>query len=452
LSQASIPQGTFEQLPVLSPSLYTESCLWSRGETLASWLLPRALELTYTAWDLKPFAEDCGHRGEPFRWDEERRFQLRCELDAAYFHLYLGTGEWQQAPGEPEADFARLKSAFPTPRHAVEYVMDTFPLVRKADEEKHGRYRTKERILELYDELSSGRPFVSSLLPPAGAREEDEPEYGPPLDLFGEPLNLPPAEELVVQAFAEVRDGRSSEYVVCAPDYERRYHDRLKELGLRLTPADANLMLWNARRSRRLTHLPASRPYSPAKELASYEFVCEWAYRHLIASLRQAGHGYRSTTLERILCIPEWREQFDELVARIKPGFSPLDYRWVAMRVRKRSGEKRVATPSLFDEMVPATEAARKLPDSPGAYLIRSAAGEQLYTGWAPNLREQANRLVDTGKGQIIPGWLLVGHAPAEAVAFQALPAGTTDADLHDLWRANLHKGRPLLNLFEEAA
>ncbi|MBU0719541.1 MAG: N-6 DNA methylase, partial [Planctomycetes bacterium] len=29
------------------------------------------LELSYTAWDLEPFAKDCGYDGPPFRWDEE---------------------------------------------------------------------------------------------------------------------------------------------------------------------------------------------------------------------------------------------------------------------------------------------------------------------------------------------------------------------------------------------
>jgi hypothetical protein len=27
----------------------------------------------------------------PYRWDHERRSIMRCELDAAFFHLYLGT-------------------------------------------------------------------------------------------------------------------------------------------------------------------------------------------------------------------------------------------------------------------------------------------------------------------------------------------------------------------------
>ena len=60
----------------------------------------RVLELSYSAWDLEPFGLDCGWSGPPFRWDEERRFLLRCELDAAYFHLYFSAdsdGQWRPA-------------------------------------------------------------------------------------------------------------------------------------------------------------------------------------------------------------------------------------------------------------------------------------------------------------------------------------------------------------------
>src|SRR5262249_14084601 len=104
------------------------------------------------------------------RREEHCRFHLRCELVAAFFHLSLGTGEWRQAAGEPDADFARLKEAFPTPRHAVEYVMETFPIVRQQDEQAHGRYRTKEQILAVYDavaeEARTGRPYQTPLDPP----------------------------------------------------------------------------------------------------------------------------------------------------------------------------------------------------------------------------------------------------------------------------------------------
>ncbi len=49
---------------------------------------PSFLEFTYTAWDLEPFARDVGYDGPPFRWDPKRRFLLRAELDAAFFHFY----------------------------------------------------------------------------------------------------------------------------------------------------------------------------------------------------------------------------------------------------------------------------------------------------------------------------------------------------------------------------
>jgi hypothetical protein len=138
----------FKQLPVLPPEVFDRPCLWSPGETLAHWIRPRVLELAYTAWDLEAFARDLGYEGPPFRYDPERRFQLRCELDAAFFLLYLGTPEEWEREATPE-----LKALFPTPRDAVAYILDQFPIVRRRDEERYGTYRTKEQILARYDEL-----------------------------------------------------------------------------------------------------------------------------------------------------------------------------------------------------------------------------------------------------------------------------------------------------------
>ncbi|GIV55416.1 MAG: hypothetical protein KatS3mg040_0184 [Candidatus Kapaibacterium sp.] len=84
----------------------------------------------------------------PFRYDPERRFQLRCELDALFFLLYLGTPELWEEEATPE-----LKALFPTPRDAVAYILDQFPIVRRKDEERYGTYRTKETILQRYDQM-----------------------------------------------------------------------------------------------------------------------------------------------------------------------------------------------------------------------------------------------------------------------------------------------------------
>jgi len=168
------------QLPVPSPILFNAPAAWHRLATIDQWVRLRVLELTYTAWDLEPFARDCGWSGPPFRWDEERRFLLRCELDAAFFHLYLSAeanGDWCRAERETEEDLARLKASFPTPREAVAYIMDTFPIVKRKDEEKWGDYRTKRVILEIYDAMSdsicTGHPYQTRLDPPPGPLEAD---------------------------------------------------------------------------------------------------------------------------------------------------------------------------------------------------------------------------------------------------------------------------------------
>jgi hypothetical protein len=169
--------NVFRQLVVLPPSIHEISPIWNTTMSLVDWLLPRILELVYTAHDLAPLARDCGDDGSPFSWNDERRFEIRCELDAAFFHLYLPCepdGSWRQAEGETPQQLAALKGHFPQPRHAVAYILDQFPIVRQKDEQAHGSYRTRERILAIYDAMlaaqRSGHPYQTTLNPPPGSR------------------------------------------------------------------------------------------------------------------------------------------------------------------------------------------------------------------------------------------------------------------------------------------
>ena len=71
---------------------------------------------------------------------------MRCELDAAYFHLYG------------------------IERDDVDYIMETFPIVKRRDEKQHGGYRTKRVMLDVYDAMGrameSGEPYQTLLDPP----------------------------------------------------------------------------------------------------------------------------------------------------------------------------------------------------------------------------------------------------------------------------------------------
>lgn len=133
-----------KQLPIPDPDQFLEEV--AQGVTYTEFIIPRVLELTYTAHDLAGFAYELGYEGPPFLWDDERRFLLRCELDAAFFLMYG------------------------LERDDVDYIMDTFPGVEREDDSAHGEYRTKRFILEIYDDMvncmRNGVSYETRLSPP----------------------------------------------------------------------------------------------------------------------------------------------------------------------------------------------------------------------------------------------------------------------------------------------
>lgn len=100
-----------EQLPILPPQIFERPMAWNATKTYAEWITERVDFLMEGPWDVA------------------QRAETRAELDALMFYLY----------GMDEDD--------------IEYIMGTFPIVQRKDEEKHGEYRTKRLILEKYGEL-----------------------------------------------------------------------------------------------------------------------------------------------------------------------------------------------------------------------------------------------------------------------------------------------------------
>ncbi|QKZ23287.1 Eco57I restriction-modification methylase domain-containing protein [Streptomyces chartreusis] len=150
ISDAHMKLFIWKQLPVPSPTTL---------EPHLPFLLPRILELVYTAYDMTPLARDLGDEGEPFRWDEARRAQLRAELDAYFFHLY----------GISVED--------------TDYILETFQSesggLKNNEIGKFGEYRTKRLVLTEYHRMTTAgltleKPlldsdtYASPLIPPPG--------------------------------------------------------------------------------------------------------------------------------------------------------------------------------------------------------------------------------------------------------------------------------------------
>jgi hypothetical protein len=133
-----------EQLPVIAserfdeplPAKFVEAMRAAKlmnghqpQPTVAGFVVPQVLALSYTAHDMAPFARDLGYvdgAGQvlpPFVWNEDERRARLAGLDALFFYLY----------GLDASD--------------ATYIMDSFPIVRAQDETTFGRYKTRDDVL-----------------------------------------------------------------------------------------------------------------------------------------------------------------------------------------------------------------------------------------------------------------------------------------------------------------
>ena len=135
-----------KQLPVLPPSFYNLHAQWLGKGTILDWIRPRVLELIYNSIAMGGFARDMGRNEPPLVYDEDRRFYIRCELDAAYFIFY-------------QADI-----------EVIAYVLDQFPIVKRKDIDEYGNFRTTNLIQEIFasmtDAIDSGETYETDLFPP----------------------------------------------------------------------------------------------------------------------------------------------------------------------------------------------------------------------------------------------------------------------------------------------
>ena len=121
-----------EQLPILPLEAFARPIGATSAEAI---IRDHVLRLSYTAHDLKPFAEDMGHQGAPFAWDAEERLHLRARLDALFFLLY----------GLNRDDAA--------------YILSTFPIIQREEEAQFaGRFRSRDLILGYMAAFAAGDP------------------------------------------------------------------------------------------------------------------------------------------------------------------------------------------------------------------------------------------------------------------------------------------------------
>lgn len=169
-----------KQFPVLTPQDFN-------GNDFII-IVPKVIELTYTSWDNKPFADDvwkeadedlraaitqqweankaitgghtwappewCDDYGTspemiegcplpPFKWDEERRAVLKAELDAIYAKLYGLTTEELRYILDPQDVYG------------PDFPGETFRVLKEKEIKLYGEYRTRRLVLEAWERLNN---------------------------------------------------------------------------------------------------------------------------------------------------------------------------------------------------------------------------------------------------------------------------------------------------------
>jgi hypothetical protein len=168
----SLSYFILKQLPLPTPQQLTIDHL--------SFLVPRVLELVYTSWDIKSFADDVwasaseslqkilkqkwnahpttineeiikhktktpeGFPYPPFTWDENRRAILRAELDAYYAKLF-------------GLEYDELRYVLdPVDAFGGQFPSETFRVLKEKEIKQYGEYRTRRLVLEAWERLGLG--------------------------------------------------------------------------------------------------------------------------------------------------------------------------------------------------------------------------------------------------------------------------------------------------------
>lgn len=124
-----------QQFPVLPPSSFSSQDV--------DFVAERVLELSYTSHAMRPWAEDLGYHGPAFGWHEDRRMDLRAELDAFYALKYgLSRDELRYVldPGDVKGR---------------DYPSETFRVLKANEERRFNEFRTQRLVLDAYDRLSN---------------------------------------------------------------------------------------------------------------------------------------------------------------------------------------------------------------------------------------------------------------------------------------------------------
>jgi hypothetical protein len=198
-------------------------------------------------------------------------------------------------------------------------------------------------------------------------------------------------KQVVKNTFLRTHTGRSTDDVVIDEELNRRFIAACQEELPFACPEVLNWTLYNLRKAAGL---------GPVTQTKSKQHHDDYLHAAEIAArLMEDKH---KLTIDRVLCNPATRIEFDEVARSAAPDISAYCLRKAALRLRKGRQLKPERTKRIVDwGLAVATFAAADLchdpdliPRQPGVYFFRDRSG-YLYIGEADNLRLRVAKHLD---------------------------------------------------------
>lgn len=283
------------------------------------------------------------------------------------------------------------------------------------DEEKLDRF-----IDGILDELKSGDnsadPSNSVGLDQSGLRQTgsckqhllfDEAAFAPstaePDQWKGTARDL---QELVKHAFISMFEGRPEDHVIADPTANVEFIDRCRLLGASVSDVVLNRTLLNNRKSGKHAGIDRGRPLALGHDLTErLGFAVEIAAR--LVQYCAIVRSQIEPTIDKMLCAPQLRNEFDEYAKFLVPGFGEYQYRLALLSFRKSGRESSQRCDGIFGIYWNKSISLHSLdpddvPDSPGLYRV-FCGGKEAFVGHTLSLRARMIAHMRNDKDPFVP-------------------------------------------------
>lgn len=232
----------------------------------------------------------------------------------------------------------------------------------------------------------------------------------------------------VKEAFNEVRDGRSPEYVICNPILNESFLSAARELGVQGNDAEINFTLLNIRKRGELADCPTTRRKKSDPNLKHYQ--------NAVLNTARLVEKQFGKNVDEIICNPDTRAQFDALIQFMCPGTSAFESQYAALSLRKSNrlkpepvGHIIRAVSSKALDLAGLEDRLADLPTGPGVYVFFDEE-VTLYAGKADNLRRRIKDHISTWTFRDLVRHITEGRRTQVFVVFHELPITITAREL----------------------